>query len=180
MQVTSLLLNELSEGCDAKRAIILPWMWTVDINNEQVICQTSWCYCRWELANKVQKNGFSWPWSLGVWCCRQPLAEAKRLKRALRKVASVGLSVQQSTSSGREGYRTYKSLPVLTEAFSYQSSSTTAVSYLIARRGGHIVWICNIWMTLAQRQVFIQARNRKKETLMKFTILVSAYYSYEN
>ena len=134
MQVTSLLLNELSEGCAAKRAIILPWMWTVDINNEQVICQTSWCYCRWELANKVQKNGFSWPWSLGVWCCRQPLAEAKRLKRALRKVASVGLSVQQSTSSGRKGYRTYKSLPILTEAFSYQSSSTTAVSYLIARR----------------------------------------------
>ncbi|KAF4377666.1 hypothetical protein G4B88_006946 [Cannabis sativa] len=30
-------------------------------------------------------------------------------------VASVGLSVQQSTSSGREGYRTYKSLPVFTK-----------------------------------------------------------------
>lgn len=65
-----------------------------------------------------------------------PLAEAKRFQSALRKVASVGLSVQQSTNSGREGYRTYKSLPVLTEALSYQSSSTTAVSYLIARRGG--------------------------------------------
>jgi hypothetical protein len=65
-----------------------------------------------------------------------PLAEAKRLKSALRKVASVGLYVQQSTSSGREGYRTYKSLPVLTEALSYQSSSTRAVSYLIARCGG--------------------------------------------
>ena len=65
-----------------------------------------------------------------------PLAEAKRLKSALRNVASVGLSVQQSTSSGREGYSTYKSLPVLTEALSYQSSSTRAVSYLIARRGG--------------------------------------------
>ncbi|PHT77516.1 hypothetical protein T459_21038 [Capsicum annuum] len=46
---------------------------------------------------------------------------AKRLKSALRKVPSVALSVQQSTSSGREGYRTYKSLPVLTEALSYQS-----------------------------------------------------------
>lgn len=57
-----------------------------------------------------------------------PLAEAKRLKSALRNVASVGLSAQQSTSSGREGYRTYKSLPVLTEALSYQSSSTTALS----------------------------------------------------
>ncbi|KAL0286099.1 UNVERIFIED_CONTAM: hypothetical protein Sradi_7156700 [Sesamum radiatum] len=63
-----------------------------------------------------------------------PLAEAKRLKSALRNVASVGLSVQQSTSSGREGYRTYKSLPVLTEALSYQSSSTTALSYSPARR----------------------------------------------
>lgn len=62
------------------------------------------------------------------------LAEAKRLKSALRKVASVGLSVQQSTSIGREGYRTYKSLPVLTEALSYQSSSTTALSYSPARR----------------------------------------------
>lgn len=74
--------------------------------------------------------------SLTLWPCRLFLAEAKRLKSALRNVASVGLSVQQSTSSGREGYRTYKSLPVLTEALSYQSSSTTAVSYLIARRGG--------------------------------------------
>lgn len=54
----------------------------------------------------------------------------------LRKVASVGLYVQQSTNSGREGYCTYKTLPVLTLAFSYQSSSTTAVSYPIARRGG--------------------------------------------
>ncbi|KAL2457089.1 Uncharacterized protein Fot_56500 [Forsythia ovata] len=63
-----------------------------------------------------------------------PLAEAKRLKSALRNVASVGLSAQQSTSSGREGYRTYKSLPVLTEALSYQSSSTTALSYSLARR----------------------------------------------
>lgn len=63
--------------------------------------------------------------------------EAKRLKSALRNVASVGLSVQyQSTSSGREGYSTYNSLQVLTAAVSYQSSSTTAVSYLIARRGG--------------------------------------------
>ncbi|KAK8492007.1 hypothetical protein V6N11_014131 [Hibiscus sabdariffa] len=43
-----------------------------------------------------------------------PLAEAKRLKSALRNVVSVGLSVQQSTNSGREGYRTYKTLPVLT------------------------------------------------------------------
>ncbi|PHT74827.1 hypothetical protein T459_22104 [Capsicum annuum] len=50
-----------------------------------------------------------------------PLAEAKRLKNALRKVPSVALSVQQYTSSEREGYRTYKSLPVLTEALSYQS-----------------------------------------------------------
>jgi hypothetical protein len=74
---------------------------------------------------------------LTLWPCRRPpLAEAKRLKSALRNVASVGLSVQQSTSSGREGYSTYKSLPVITEALSYQSSSTTAVSYLIARRGG--------------------------------------------
>lgn len=73
---------------------------------------------------------------LTLWPCRPPLAEAKRLKSALRNVASVGLSVQQSTSSGREGYSTYKSLPVLTAALSYQSSSTTAVSYLIARRGG--------------------------------------------
>ena len=32
----------------------------------------------------------------------------------LRKVASVGLYVQQSTNSGREGYRKYKTLPVLT------------------------------------------------------------------
>ena len=63
-----------------------------------------------------------------------PLAEAKRLKSALRNLASVGLSVQQSTSSGREGYRTYKSIPVLTEALSYQSSSTTALSYSPARR----------------------------------------------
>ncbi|KAL3534696.1 hypothetical protein ACH5RR_003157 [Cinchona calisaya] len=47
-----------------------------------------------------------------------PLAEAKCLKSALKNVASLGLSVQQSTSSGREGYRTYKSLPVLTEALS--------------------------------------------------------------
>ncbi|KAK8499116.1 hypothetical protein V6N12_075966 [Hibiscus sabdariffa] len=44
----------------------------------------------------------------------KPLAEAKRLKSALRNVVSVGLSVQQSTNSGREGYRTYKTLPVLT------------------------------------------------------------------
>ncbi|KAK8567778.1 hypothetical protein V6N12_006351 [Hibiscus sabdariffa] len=43
-----------------------------------------------------------------------PLAEAKRLKSALRNVVSVGLSVQQSTNSGREGYHTYKTLPVLT------------------------------------------------------------------
>ena len=50
------------------------------------------------------------------------------MKSALRKVASVGLSVQQSTNSGREGYCTYKTLPVLMLAFSYQSSSTTAVS----------------------------------------------------
>ena len=76
------------------------------------------------------------PTELTLWPCRPPLAEAKRLKSALRNVASVDLSVQQSTSSGREGYRTYKSLPVLTEALSYQSSSTTAVSHLIARRGG--------------------------------------------
>ncbi|GKC90597.1 hypothetical protein Tco_1151246 [Tanacetum coccineum] len=69
------------------------------------------------------------PLVAGVWVA----GEAKRLKSALRKVASVGLYVQQSTSSGRQGYRTYKSLPVLTEALSYQSSSTTAVSYLIAR-----------------------------------------------
>ena len=54
------------------------------------------------------------PTELTLWPCRPPLAEAKRLKSALRKVASVGLSVQESTSSGREGYRTYKSLPVLT------------------------------------------------------------------
>ncbi|KAL3513975.1 hypothetical protein ACH5RR_026692 [Cinchona calisaya] len=63
-----------------------------------------------------------------------PLAEAKRLKSELKNVASLGLYVQQSTSSRREGYRTYKSLPVLTEALSYQSSSTTAVSYSPARR----------------------------------------------
>lgn len=39
--------------------------------------------------------------SLTLWPCRLFLAEAKRLKSALRKVASVGLYVQQSTSSGR-------------------------------------------------------------------------------
>lgn len=45
---------------------------------------------------------------------------------------SAGLSVQQFTSSRREGYCTYTSLPVPTEALSYQSSSTTrAVSYLL-------------------------------------------------
>ncbi|KAH0692291.1 hypothetical protein KY285_019388 [Solanum tuberosum] len=67
-----------------------------------------------------------------------PLAEAKRLKSALRKVAYVALSMQQSTSSGREGYHTYKSLPVLTEALllTRQSSSTRTVSYLIAQCGG--------------------------------------------
>ncbi|GLU24414.1 hypothetical protein SLE2022_403500 [Rubroshorea leprosula] len=54
------------------------------------------------------------PTELTLWPCRPPLAEAKRLKSALRNVASVGLSVQQSTNSGREGYRTYKTLPVLT------------------------------------------------------------------
>lgn len=37
-------------------------------------------------------------------------------------------------TSGREGHSTYNSLPVLTAALSYQSSSTTAASYLIARR----------------------------------------------
>ena len=63
------------------------------------------------------RSYLSWlrlPTEQPLWPCRPPLAEAKRLKSALRKVASVGLSVQQSTSSGREGYRTYKSLPVLT------------------------------------------------------------------
>lgn len=74
------------------------------------------------------------PTSLTLWPCRPPLAKAKRLKSALRKVASVGLSVQQYTNSGREGYCTYKTLPVLTLAFSYQSSSTTAVSYSPAWR----------------------------------------------
>jgi hypothetical protein len=33
-----------------------------------------------------------------------PLAEAKRFPKRAKNVASVGLSVQQSTSSGREGY----------------------------------------------------------------------------
>ncbi|KAF3616470.1 putative DCN1-like protein 1-like [Capsicum annuum] len=56
-----------------------------------------------------------------LWHPRRGTLAAKRLKSALRKVPSVALSVQQSTSSGREGYRTYKSLPVLTEALSYQS-----------------------------------------------------------
>lgn len=51
------------------------------------------------------------PTELTLW---PPRAEAKRLKSALRNVASVGLSVQQSTSSGREGYCTYKSLVVFT------------------------------------------------------------------
>lgn len=62
-----------------------------------------------------------------------PLAEAKRLKSALRNVASVGLSVQQSTSSGREGYRTYKSLPFLRKLFI--TSKVVQQLYLIARRG---------------------------------------------
>ncbi|KAL3524645.1 hypothetical protein ACH5RR_013017 [Cinchona calisaya] len=51
-----------------------------------------------------------------------PLTEAKRLENTLKNVAYLGLSMQQSTSSGRDGYRTYKSLPVLTEALSYQSN----------------------------------------------------------
>ena len=73
------------------------------------------------------------PTELTLWPCRPPLAEAKRLKSALRNVASVGLSVQQSTSSGREGYRTYKSLPFLRKLFI--TSKVVQQLYLIARRG---------------------------------------------
>lgn len=62
------------------------------------------------------------------------IAKAKHLKGALRNVISIGLYVQQSTNNEREGYCTYKSLPILMEALSYQSSNTTIVSYLIARR----------------------------------------------
>lgn len=63
-----------------------------------------------------------------------PLTEAKRLKSALRNVASVGLSVQQSTSSGREGYRTYKSIQFLRKLF--LTSQVVQQLYLTARRGG--------------------------------------------
>lgn len=65
-----------------------------------------------------------------------PLAEAKRFGKRAKNVASVGLSVQQSPSIKRKRglYRTYNITPILTEALSYQSSSTTAVSYSPARR----------------------------------------------
>ncbi|KAL0283046.1 UNVERIFIED_CONTAM: hypothetical protein Sradi_7242100 [Sesamum radiatum] len=63
-----------------------------------------------------------------------PLAEAKRLKSALRNVASVGLSVQQSTSSGRE-------VTVHTRVFQFLrklflTSQVVQQLYLTARRGG--------------------------------------------
>lgn len=61
----------------------------------------------------------------------------KRVEKRAKK-RCVGLSVQ--VTSSREGDSTYNSLPVLTAALSYQSSNTTAVSYLIARRIGDAIW----------------------------------------